>query len=545
QFHVLRLDYCDSYGNVKQSVLTGYNRKENGVTVMLVAITTEFLLFNLLAFANNVLELTGAYGHSQLETLLVEVSALLVNINGASTIVIYLIFGSKYRAIFIQGRSHKYFLEKMKLELYKKAYFVVLITNRDVFLVSPLATIKWLKSSSDSEVPCRRHGNTLERDYRRCRTTESVTTPSQTGYSMAEQMRYKIAVKLSANDQFCRRSDKFGTLTKGFFHITGCRFKGNQSTKIGIDIAVTSLCGVRRRRLANPRGLALDTTIVVMFHPIFMTQVDKAYHLQCHYLETSSNVTGALEVITPSATELPLSIAVMDEKKTPTCKYEVLNKDRNGSPVQFASLGATVYHKWTCESEDMKQYCMTVHSCTANDGHGIGQRLIDEKGCSLDQYLLDNLEYGADLTAGKEASMNDYEQYDTEDVIVEKDVKEEHLNVRNSRDAVRRSHDVDVSSSSIEVLELPDIGNVISKIPYAHNRILKIYLAKELEVINRDNIKVPHSEMEKRSCLEDTDPTNSDIQQIWADRLVDVQSKADINTIWLTEGLSSKWDSEK
>ncbi|CAJ0591539.1 unnamed protein product [Cylicocyclus nassatus] len=80
----------------------GSERKENGVTVMLVAITTEFLLFNLLAFANNVLELTGAYGHSQLETLLVEVAALLVNINGASTIIIYLIFGSKYRALFVQ-----------------------------------------------------------------------------------------------------------------------------------------------------------------------------------------------------------------------------------------------------------------------------------------------------------------------------------------------------------------------------------------------------------------------------------------------------------
>ncbi|KAE9415336.1 hypothetical protein Angca_008668, partial [Angiostrongylus cantonensis] len=158
---------------------------------------------------------------------------------------------------------------------------------------------------------------------------------------------------------------------------------------MAIDIAVTSLCGVRRRRLANPRGLALDTTVVVMFHPIFMTQVDKAYHLQCHYLEATNNVTRALEVIT----------------STKFIGFQVLNKDRNGSPVQFASLGATVYHKWTCESEDMKQYCMTVHSCTANDGHGIEQRLIDEKGCSLDRYLLDNLEYGADLTAGQEASV--------------------------------------------------------------------------------------------------------------------------------------------
>ncbi|KJH52199.1 hypothetical protein DICVIV_01664 [Dictyocaulus viviparus] len=55
------------------STTTGHERKENGVTVMLIAITTEFLLFNLLAFANNVLELTGAYGHSQIETLLVEI----------------------------------------------------------------------------------------------------------------------------------------------------------------------------------------------------------------------------------------------------------------------------------------------------------------------------------------------------------------------------------------------------------------------------------------------------------------------------------------
>ncbi|CAI4224666.1 unnamed protein product [Auanema sp. JU1783] len=78
------------------------DRKENGVTVMLVAITTEFLAFNLLAFANNILELTGAFGQSALETLLVEVSALLVNINGASTIIIYMIFSSKYRNVFLR-----------------------------------------------------------------------------------------------------------------------------------------------------------------------------------------------------------------------------------------------------------------------------------------------------------------------------------------------------------------------------------------------------------------------------------------------------------
>ncbi|KIH59045.1 hypothetical protein ANCDUO_10739, partial [Ancylostoma duodenale] len=58
---------------------------------------------------------------------------------------------------------------------------------------------------------------------------------------------------------------------------------------------------------------------------------------------------------------------------------------------------------WTCESDDSLQYCMTVHSCTADDGQGIGQQIIDEKGCTLDNFLMRNLDYGDNLVAGQEA----------------------------------------------------------------------------------------------------------------------------------------------
>ncbi|EYB88152.1 hypothetical protein Y032_0252g246 [Ancylostoma ceylanicum] len=58
---------------------------------------------------------------------------------------------------------------------------------------------------------------------------------------------------------------------------------------------------------------------------------------------------------------------------------------------------------WTCESDDNLQYCMTVHSCTADDGQGIGQQIIDEKGCTLDNFLMKNLDYGDNLVAGQEA----------------------------------------------------------------------------------------------------------------------------------------------
>ncbi|KIH46116.1 hypothetical protein ANCDUO_23833 [Ancylostoma duodenale] len=111
---------------------------------------------------------------------------------------------------------------------------------------------------------------------------------------------------------------------KGFFNHPACRLKGNSSTVMTIDVPVASTCGMRRRRVANPRGLVVDTTIILMFHPIFMTQVDKAYHIQCNYLESNREVTQALDVSMQSPTELPQSAAVQDDRKAPTCKYQVI-----------------------------------------------------------------------------------------------------------------------------------------------------------------------------------------------------------------------------
>jgi hypothetical protein len=46
----------------------------------------------------------------------------------------------------------------------------------------------------------------------------------------------------------------------------------------------------------EPRGVQYSLVIVVQLHPLFITKVDKAYHVQCFYMEADKLVTSGLEV---------------------------------------------------------------------------------------------------------------------------------------------------------------------------------------------------------------------------------------------------------
>jgi hypothetical protein len=92
----------------------------------------------------------------------------------------------------------------------------------------------------------------------------------------------------------------------------------------------------------------------------------------------------------------------------PICRYEILDSATGGNPVQFAIIGQAVFHKWTCDTDTVDTFCMTVHSCTVDDGNGDSLQLVDETGCAIDKYLLGNLDYPTDLMASKEAHVFKY-----------------------------------------------------------------------------------------------------------------------------------------
>ncbi|KHN83072.1 Cuticlin-1 [Toxocara canis] len=183
-----------------------------------------------------------------------------------------------------------------------------------------------------------------------------------------------------------------------------CRRMGNGvGRQINITVPVKGGCGMRRKRMVNPRGMMLETTIVVMFHRLFMTKVDKAFNIKCFYIEADTKVANSLAVSVLPTTELfAPHDNIAREALLPTCKYEVLKGGANGEAVKYAVIGEVVYHKWTCSGAHDNAYCMTVHSCTVDDGQGSRQQIIDPAGCATDRYLLKNLEYLDQLSAGQE-----------------------------------------------------------------------------------------------------------------------------------------------
>uniref|UniRef100_F1L337 Cuticlin-1 n=1 Tax=Ascaris suum TaxID=6253 RepID=F1L337_ASCSU len=136
---------------------------------------------------------------------------------------------------------------------------------------------------------------------------------------------------------------------KGLYDDDACR-----NDEGGRQVAAISLpfgsCNVARTRSLNPRGISISTTVVISFHPLFVTKVDRAYRIQCFYMEADKTVDTQIEV-SEITTALRSEVIPM-----PLCRYEILN----------------------------------------------------EEGCALDKYLLNNLEYPADLMAGQEAHVYKY-----------------------------------------------------------------------------------------------------------------------------------------
>ncbi|GMR34284.1 hypothetical protein PMAYCL1PPCAC_04479 [Pristionchus mayeri] len=182
---------------------------------------------------------------------------------------------------------------------------------------------------------------------------------------------------------------------KGLYDDDKCRNDQRGRHVAGIELPFDT-CNVARTRSLNPKGIFVSSTVVISFHPQFLTKVDRAYKIQCFYMEADKTVSADLEVPNEMTTLFQTQIVPM-----PVCQYQILDGGPTGAPLHLATLGQTVYHKWSCASETVDTFCMVVHSCTVDDGNGDRIQILDQDGCALDKFILDNLEYPEDMSAGQ------------------------------------------------------------------------------------------------------------------------------------------------
>uniref|UniRef100_A0AC35U0V5 G_PROTEIN_RECEP_F1_2 domain-containing protein n=1 Tax=Rhabditophanes sp. KR3021 TaxID=114890 RepID=A0AC35U0V5_9BILA len=145
-------------------------------------------------------------------------------------------------------------------------------------------------------------------------------------------------------------------------------------------------CNMRRQRTLSPRGVSFSFSVIVSFHPVFVTQSDKAFKVKCFFMEAVKAVDASIEV-SKLTTQL-----VENTFRLPDCSYS-LRHSVDGAPLEFANVGQPVTHVWQCSQIAGYVYGMLIHSCFVEDGSGNRFELVDNKGCAIDHYLLSELQY--------------------------------------------------------------------------------------------------------------------------------------------------------
>ncbi|KAI1722455.1 zona pellucida-like domain-containing protein [Ditylenchus destructor] len=175
---------------------------------------------------------------------------------------------------------------------------------------------------------------------------------------------------------------------KGMIESDKCVNSYTSNSKSSVDYQlINGQCNMRRSRKLGPdqRGVEQSITIIISFHNVFITKVDRAYRCTCFYMEADKVVTNRFDVSMLPTTEL------MDNAKMPFCTYSVRRGSVNGPVVTYATVGEPVFHVWSCDSD---MFSMLVHNCFVDDGAGKDRKpLIDEHGCTIDPIIVQDLTY--------------------------------------------------------------------------------------------------------------------------------------------------------
>uniref|UniRef100_A0A914XU14 ZP domain-containing protein n=1 Tax=Panagrolaimus superbus TaxID=310955 RepID=A0A914XU14_9BILA len=172
-------------------------------------------------------------------------------------------------------------------------------------------------------------------------------------------------------------------------------FAQQRTKKPHFDLSL-GMCGMKSLRSFDPRGMYYGITLVISFHPLFITKVDQAFHVKCFFEEANRGLTAELGVSMIPTTEVEARHGI------PGCTYSIhrssiddLDSGRPpGAPIQFAKIGDRVLHQWHCDDQ---MFGVLINNCYVTDGVNKRAEVIDSRGCPVDPILITGIRYSEDL----------------------------------------------------------------------------------------------------------------------------------------------------
>ncbi|CAG9530723.1 unnamed protein product [Cercopithifilaria johnstoni] len=198
-----------------------------------------------------------------------------------------------------------------------------------------------------------------------------------------------------------RREFRGKVFVKGHYSNPNCRVDYgtavlDNKNPVGSITLSHGQCDMNRQRMIQPEGMQFSTILVISFHPLFITKLDRAFHIRCMYREIVRAVSSGIEV-SAIATQ-----AVEYDYPFPNCIYTIRRDEIDGPILKYARVGEQIVHRWECLSD---VYGLLVYNCYVEDGQGEKQIIIDENGCHTDRAVLGDPTYVESLNMAYRESL--------------------------------------------------------------------------------------------------------------------------------------------
>ncbi|CAJ0930368.1 unnamed protein product, partial [Mesorhabditis belari] len=182
---------------------------------------------------------------------------------------------------------------------------------------------------------------------------------------------------------------------KGLLYVDGqsgreqCRleFPGNNEPAAQIAIRLGD-CGMRRERQLT--GVNYRMRLVVSFHPLFRTGIDRSFQIRCFYAMADTTVAAEMDVSTRPPENLEQGSLL-----NPECAFSVRRDSFDGPPVDLLTVGEKIFYRWDCKPFPTRKLGMLIRGC-AIIAAGTTVELIDGRGCPLVPFM-NPLVYQSDL----------------------------------------------------------------------------------------------------------------------------------------------------